>query len=48
MIDHEIFQKYRDTDGREFIIYSDIERLEKHMLELSPGDASENSTQMIP
>ena len=39
MVDHEIFQKYRDTDGREFIIYSDIDRLEEHMLAFSPADA---------
>lgn len=39
IVDHEIFQKYRDSDGREFIIYSDIDKLEKHMLDLSPGDA---------
>lgn len=39
MIDHEIFQKYRDTDGREFIMYSDIDKLEEHMLALSPPDA---------
>ena len=40
MIDHEIFQKYRDIDGREFIIYSDIDKLEENMLALSPPDAA--------
>jgi phytoene dehydrogenase-like protein len=40
MIDHEIFQKYRDIDGKEFIIYSDIDKLEEHMLALSPPDAA--------
>lgn len=39
MVDQEIFQRHRDIDGREFIIYTDIDRLEKHMLDLSPGDA---------
>lgn len=38
MVDHEIFQKYRDIDGREFIIYSDIDKLEEHMMALSPAD----------
>jgi len=39
IVDHEIFQEYRDIDGREFMIHSDIDKLEKHMLELSPGDS---------
>ena len=38
-IDHEIFMIVRSKSGREFIVYSDVDRLEKHMLELSPGDA---------
>ncbi len=28
------------TDGRRFTVYIDIDRLEQHMLELSPGDAT--------
>jgi phytoene dehydrogenase-like protein len=40
MIDHDIFQKYRDTGGREFILYSDIDWLETHMMALSPVDAA--------
>ncbi len=38
MIDHEVFQRYTDTDGRTFIVYSNIDRLEAHMKELSPAD----------
>jgi phytoene dehydrogenase-like protein len=33
------FMRYEGKDGRTFIIYSDVDRLEKHMLELSPQDA---------
>ena len=33
------FMRYEGEDGRTFIIYSDVDRLEKHMLELSPQDA---------
>lgn len=34
---HE-FSRYEGTDGRTFILYTDIDRLHQHMLELSPGD----------
>jgi phytoene dehydrogenase-like protein len=40
MIDHDIFQKYSDTDGKEFIIYSNVDKLEEHMMSLSPADAA--------
>ena len=33
------FLRYEGEDGRTFILYSDVDRLEKHMLELSPQDA---------
>jgi phytoene dehydrogenase-like protein len=33
------YMRYEGDDGRTFIIYSDVDRLEKHMLELSPQDA---------
>jgi phytoene dehydrogenase-like protein len=29
-----------DTDGRRFTVYTDIDRLEQHMLELAPADTS--------
>lgn len=36
---HEEFYRYTGSDGRTFKIYCDVERLEKHMKELSPDDA---------
>ena len=33
------FMSYEGNDGRTFVIYSDVDKLEKHMLELSPQDA---------
>lgn len=33
------FVQVEDTDGKVFTVYSDIEKLEKHMKELSPADA---------
>ena len=39
IVNHEIFQRYKGLEGREFILYTDIDRLEKHMLELSPADS---------
>jgi len=35
---HELFQAYRDADGREFRISSNVDELEKHMLDLTPQD----------
>ncbi len=38
-INSDEYMRYEGDDGRTFIIYSDVDRLEKHMLELSPQDA---------
>jgi len=38
MIDHEEFMRIEGAGGRSFIIYTDINRLEQHMKELSPAD----------
>jgi len=38
-INMDQFMRYEGEDGRTFIIYNDVDRLEKHMLELSPQDA---------
>ena len=38
IVNHEVSTCYRDTDGRELILYTDVNRLEKHLLELSPAD----------
>jgi phytoene dehydrogenase-like protein len=37
-INLEEFARFEGDDGRTFIIYSDVDHLEKHMLELSPQD----------
>ena len=33
------YMRFEDSGGRTFILYTDVNRLEKHMLELSPQDA---------
>ena len=38
-IDHEEFFRFEDRDGRNLIIYTDVDRLEKHLKELSPIDS---------
>lgn len=40
MINHEELMRVVDTDGRTFIAYCDPDRLQQHMLELSPADAA--------
>lgn len=37
--DHEIFISIVGKDGKTFNLYTNIDRLEKHMLELSPADS---------
>lgn len=39
MYDHEEFYRYTGTDGRTLILYNDVDRLEKHLKELSPDDS---------
>jgi phytoene dehydrogenase-like protein len=41
MINHEEFYRFTDTSGKTFIAYSDVDRLEKHMQELSPDDSEQ-------
>lgn len=38
MINHEEFVRIEDTDGRAYVVYTDIDRLKKHMQELAPAD----------
>ncbi len=38
MVDHEEFIRIEGANGKVFIIYTDVDRLEQHMKELSPGD----------
>jgi len=37
-IDHEEFGRVQDPSGKALIIYTNVDRLEKHLLELSPAD----------
>ncbi len=39
MVNHEEYMRIKGSDGKEFIAYTNTDRLEKHMLELSPRDA---------
>ena len=38
---HEIFRCFEDEQGRVFNIYTNLDKLESHMLEISPQDQSE-------
>jgi phytoene dehydrogenase-like protein len=38
MVDHEEFLRIEGTGGKAFIVYTDIDRLERHMKELAPSD----------
>ena len=38
-INFEEYRRVEDKDGKTWIIYSDLDRLEKHMKELAPEDA---------
>ena len=39
IVDHEEYGRIEGVDGRTFIVYTDLDRLERHMKELSPADA---------
>lgn len=39
MIYHEEFVRFEGSDGRTFVVYTDIDRLAQHMKALSPADA---------
>jgi phytoene dehydrogenase-like protein len=38
IVDHEEFTRYEGADGKTFILYTNVDRLERHMLDLSPVD----------
>lgn len=40
IVNHEEFVSFQDDKGKTFNLYNDIDRLEKHMLELSPADSA--------
>ena len=39
-INHDVFQRIEASDGRAFSMYTDIDRLERHMKALSPADST--------
>jgi phytoene dehydrogenase-like protein len=39
MVDHEEFTRVEGPEGKTWIVYTDLNRLERHMKELSPSDA---------
>lgn len=41
MINHEEFYRFTDTSGKTFIAYCDVDRLERHMKELTPADSEQ-------
>ena len=38
--DHDEYVRVVGADGKAFIVYTDLDKLEQHMLELAPGDAA--------
>lgn len=38
VVDHDEFVRVEEPGGKTFIVYTDIDRFEKHLLELAPGD----------
>ena len=39
IVDHDVYLQVEGTGGKVFTVYTNAERLEKHMLELAPADA---------
>ncbi len=40
VVDHDVFMRIEGRDGRAFVVYTDVDRLEAHMRELAPADAA--------
>lgn len=40
IIDHDVFSSIEGRDGRTFSVYTDVDRLERHMKEIAPSDAA--------
>jgi phytoene dehydrogenase-like protein len=38
MVDHDEFMRYRGPDGKDFVLYTNVDQLEQHLKELSPAD----------
>jgi phytoene dehydrogenase-like protein len=41
MVDHEEWLRFEGPEGKTWIVYADLDRLEEHMVDLSPADAGE-------
>ena len=39
VVDHEVFQVIEDREGKTLMVYSDIDRFESHLLDISPEDS---------
>lgn len=39
MINHDVFYRFSDLRGRTFTVYSNVDKLEAHMMDLSPVDS---------
>jgi len=39
MVDHDEFMRYRGPEGKDFVLYTNVDQLERHMKELAPADA---------
>jgi phytoene dehydrogenase-like protein len=41
MVDHEEFMRVEGPEGKTFILYTNVDRLERHLKELAPSDAKQ-------
>jgi phytoene dehydrogenase-like protein len=39
IVDHDEFMRYKGSEGKDFVLYTNVDRLEQHMKDLSPADA---------
>ncbi len=40
IVDHEVFIRFEGSNGKTFDLYTDVDRLERHMKELAPADGA--------
>jgi phytoene dehydrogenase-like protein len=39
MVNHDEFMRYRGSEGKDFVLYTNVDQLERHLKDLSPADA---------
>jgi phytoene dehydrogenase-like protein len=39
IVNHDEFTRYKGPEGKDFVLYTNVDRLEQHMKDLSPADA---------